>query len=166
MSQKGRNPLAGRHFAGTPIGRSGIKPKPRTGSPSGNFVGGGVNSKTGARAEYKPKGTPSSQNYTTQAENITKQAPEPFRNKAFGAVPTVPSTKESGTNKAYRAVSGSRVSIAQDGNGALGGKPAAVGIRGSGMGSENGKVAGLKQPRRVGAPGFPKGSKKPSFYGR
>ena len=164
---KGRNPLVGRHFAGTPIGKSGTQPKPRTGSPSGSGVGTGVNQKTGASPQYQAKGTQSSQNYTSQIEQITKQSPEPFRNKAFGANPVVPPTKESGTSKPYAGVGGNRISIPQDGSTSLGGKPAAVGIRGNvGMGRENGKVAGLKQPRRVGPPGYPAGAKKPAFYGR
>lgn len=168
MSQKGRNPLVGRHFAGTPIGKSGTQPKARTGSASGNFVGTGVNRKTGATPQTRPSRTSSANNYTAQAEQITKQSPEPFRNPAFGANPALPAPQQSGgPNKAYKPFRGSRVSVDDGDTTNLGGKPAAVGIRGSrGMGSENGKVAGLKQPRRVGPPGFPKGSKKPAFYGR
>jgi hypothetical protein len=79
-----RNPNQGRHFMGTPIGSSGPT---RTGSPSGYWVGTGVNRKTAARPEHQPSRSSASTNYTRQAQQFVKQAPEPFRNPARGANP-------------------------------------------------------------------------------
>jgi hypothetical protein len=84
-----RDTNQGRHFMGTPIGKSGPT---RTGSPSGYFVGTGVNRKTAAKPQHNPSRSAPSTNYTRQAEQYTKQSPEPFRNPARGANPlgTVP----------------------------------------------------------------------------
>ena len=52
---KANNSNQGRHMMGTPIGKGGIRPPSRTGSPSGYFVGTGVNRKSAARPEMQPR---------------------------------------------------------------------------------------------------------------
>ena len=92
------NPKSGRHSIGAPIARSGTRPPARTGSPSGYFVGTGVNRKTAARPEHSPSRTPTNVTSGNQLNAITKQAPEPFRNRAKGASPLggVPSDRIQG----------------------------------------------------------------------
>lgn len=165
----------GRHFAGTPLGAP-VKPPSRTGSPSGKFIGTGVNRKTKAAAAHTSSGSLPAQNYTRQAEQYTKQSPEPFRNPqpSVAAMNTLP-PKDSGEPQSaaggggYTGFKGNRISIKQ-GIQTSSGKStnyAAAGIMGTrGRGSELGKVAGPKQPRKIGPPQFPSGSKRPSFYGR
>jgi hypothetical protein len=183
---KGRNPLKGRHFAGSPLGAP-VKPPSLAGRASGTFVGTGVNDKTNARQEVTGRKPASSRNYTTQAEQFTKSAPEPFRNSQPSANPKPLPPKETGTSKPYPTFAGTRVSVSDGVNpskapsptrskSVSGGYPganlAAVGISGSkGRGSENGKVAGRAQPRKSGNP-FTQGkftqakSTSPMFYGR
>lgn len=55
--------------------------------PTGKFVGTGLNRKTAARPEYSASRSSSSQNYTSQAEQFTRQAPEPFRNPVRSSNP-------------------------------------------------------------------------------
>jgi hypothetical protein len=185
---KGRNPLKGRHFAGSnPAPGSPVKPPSRTGSASGNFVGGGTNRKTAQKPEYTRRKPAPATNYTSQAEQFTRSAPEPFRNPQPSANPKVQAPYETGSSKPYPTFAGTRVSINDGVNpskapspsrskSVSGGYPganiAAVGISGSkGRGSENGKVAGRAQPRKSGNP-FTQGrftqakSTSPMFYGR
>lgn len=178
----GRNPNKGRHFQGAPIGKSGTQPKPRTGSPSGNFVGTGVNAKSAASPEHTPSNASGNTMSGKQLDSINSQAPEPFRNPRPGAKLTLGSPQQSGgPNKAYQPYRGSRVSVpdgdhpstaasvsnSADKNTSFPrGNSSAVGISGSrGRGSENGKVAGLAQPRKKGNP-FQQPKAQHSFYGR
>jgi len=171
---KSRNPMQGRHAAGTPLGAP-VKPPSRTGSASGNFVGTGKNAKTAASAEYKRRAAAPAQNYTKQAEQFTKSAPEPFRNPQPSQNPNPLKPQQSGDGVgrggAYKPFAGSRVSVS-DGyknvNPASASKNVApVGITGSrGRGSENGKVAGLAQPKKSGSPFNQAKAKRPSFYGK
>jgi hypothetical protein len=102
------NPKIGRHSLGAPIAKSGTRPPSRTGSPSGYFVGTGVNRKTAARPEQSPSRTPTNVTSGNQLNAITKQAPEPFRNPARRASPQlggVSSDKRQGySNPKGRAV--------------------------------------------------------------
>src|SRR5437868_5737520 len=107
----------GRHFSGKPIAKSGTKPPSRTGSPSGNFVGTGINRKSIAGPEHSPSKSSASTNYTKQAEQFVNQSPEPFRNPhpAVKAMNTLSPQQAGGPNKAYAPFRGSRVSV-NDGN--------------------------------------------------
>lgn len=154
----------GRHFAGTPVGGNRTQPKPRTGSPSGSFVGTGVNSKSAASPNHSPSPSSGSNSRNAQLEQWNSQAPEPFRNNAPGANLTLPTPQESGAGGAYKPFAGSRVSISDGYTTKLGGNPSAVGIKGmAGRGSEQGRVAGRSQPKKSGNP-FKQ--PKASFYGR
>jgi hypothetical protein len=83
---KSRNPFAGIHASGAPIAKSGVRPPARTGSPSGFFVGTGVNRKTAAKPEMRPsRSSPAMLSGRQQLEQFNRQAPEPFRNPARGA---------------------------------------------------------------------------------
>lgn len=93
-----RNTNQGRHLAGSPIAKSGIRPPSRTGSASGYFVGTGVNRKTAATPQHKASPSAASTNYTRQAQQFVRQSPEPFRNPTRAANPmgTVPSDRRPG----------------------------------------------------------------------
>ena len=171
---KGRNPSVGRHNIGAPIARSGTKPQLKRGQaePASNKI------TTNARPEYSRSRSSSANDYTRQAQQFIKQAPEPFRNPQASANPKPMQPKDTGTSKAYQPYKGSRVSQAMPTSQPQRNTPA-VGISGgsqSGMGSENGKVAGLSQPRRVGdvynqprgkaVGGYGGRGGAPSFYGR
>src|SRR5579872_329492 len=126
------NPSVGRHFSGTAIAKSGIKPPRRTGSPSGNFVGTGVNRKSAAKPQTSP--SRSSGNILSgnaQLEQYNQQSPEPFRNPAPGAKLDLGTPQQSGGGGAYKTYNGSRVSVSDGDTTNLGGKPSAVGIKGS-----------------------------------
>lgn len=175
---KSRNPMVGRHAAGSnPAPGSPLKPPARTGSASGQFVGTGKNQKTAQKPEYSRRPAAPAQNYTKQAEQFTRSAPEPFRNSQPSQNPDPLAPQQSGgPNKSYQPFAGSRVSVS-DGDKSInrvsaGKNVAPVGISGArGRGSENGKVAGLAQPRKAGSPHSQGGmaqkkATKPSFYGR
>lgn len=106
---------------------------------------------TGARAQMKPRSTPSSTNYKSQAEAMVGQSPEPFRSPQ--AAPKV----GSGTlaaSKPNAGISGAKPNLNA---GAVGGL----------NGSNNGKVAGLGIAKKAGPADFPsvKSNPAPSFYG-
>lgn len=111
----------------------------------------GFNPRTGAQPQMKPRGTPSSQNYTSQGEAMVKASPEPFRNPM--AAPKVGMGTEA-ASMPMAGVSGNKPSLNA---GAVGGM----------NGSNNGKVASPQTPRKAGPAEFPpvKSNPAPSFYG-
>lgn len=146
---KSRNPSVGRHGAGSAIARSGTMPPSRTGRPSGQGVGTGVNQKTGAAPSYKPG--IAQKNDNGQMDQWLKQAPEPFRNSQPSAnprnYPTGPSAKVGGVG-GKTGVAG-----AMTGSAGYGSSPQAnmnAASAGVGKGQEKGHVIGKSQPRRTG----------------
>lgn len=162
-----RNINKGRHGIGSPIARSGITPPSRTGRPSGSFVGTGVNAKTKSPGRYT--GTQPQSGTDSKAESFVNQAPSPWDNSQPSSNPTTgapqagPSVKVGGLGGKTGAGG-----VPRGGSAGYGSAPranvGAVGISGTrGKGSDNGKVVGKQQPRRVGNV-FNQPSAK--FYGR
>src|SRR5215469_14723041 len=118
-------------------------------------------------------GQPSSQgalNPSKAGAQWVKQSPEPFRNSSFGAAPNVHTRKDSGADGdgRYTNYHGNPISVGMPTSKPKS-NPGAVGIKGAGMGSNNGKVVGMgmKNPPRAGSfVNVPQKKKSPSFYGR
>lgn len=176
----GRNPNVGRRGIGSPIAKSGIKPPKRTGSADRISPGARTNRGnrpiTSATLMQNSSRSSSANDYTKQAEQYTRQSPEPFRNPQPSARPTVPKTYDSGASTTggksgaytnYKGIEASSSIPTSKPNA----NPGGVGIQGrgpnSGMGSNNRLVVAGNTPktRRAGNP-FSIGVKSAKFYGR
>jgi hypothetical protein len=92
-----RNPNVGRRFPNAnPAPGSSFKPKPRTGSASGSFVGGGTNQKTAGRKEMTPRAPSTSLNASRQGAQFIGRAGAPWGNPHPASFPAVPRTLSSG----------------------------------------------------------------------
>lgn len=151
---KSRNPMVGRHAAGTPLAKSGTKPNTRSASRSVPI--------TASHPTTSATRSQSANNYTSQGEQFVKQSPEPFRNPQPSARPLgVKSVVDSPDQKPQSGLQKASPKL----------PIAAVGFKGSlAVGREKGKVAGRSQPSKSASP-FNQGrytqskSTKPMFYG-
>lgn len=158
------NTSVGRHNIGAPIARSGTKPPKRTGSPSGSFVGTGVNQKSKSPGRYS--GTAPRSGTDSQPEAFVNQPPSPWDNSQPSSNPTTGAPAAGPSAKVGGAGGKTGAAGALTGSAGIGSRPQTninAASVGAGKGQENGKVIGKSQPRRVGNV---YNQPKAKFYGR